>query len=64
MKALLLRLTGGALPGDDGDKYVPQGYIIAEIGPEAFRGKGEAEMQATRERLSNDKKGGCPFSGW
>ena len=64
LKALLLRATGGAIPGNDGDKYLPQGYIIAEVGPDALRGKGESEMQVTREKLMRLKKIGCPFCDW
>ncbi|KAK4897311.1 hypothetical protein LTR27_004831 [Elasticomyces elasticus] len=43
----LIRMVGGSVPGDEGLKYFPQGYIITELGPENLRGKGEHDMQAT-----------------
>ncbi|KAH8645366.1 hypothetical protein BX600DRAFT_504261 [Xylariales sp. PMI_506] len=36
-RALWLRLIGGTVPGG---KYNPEGYIISNIGPEAFKNKG------------------------
>ncbi|KAI5928172.1 hypothetical protein F4810DRAFT_647277 [Camillea tinctor] len=59
------RLWGGVLPGDDGDKYRPDGYRIAEVGPEAQRGKGGAEMEKMRARLRERRvaQGGCPLGG-
>lgn len=64
LTAWLLRLVGGAVPGDGGAKYFPQGYIIAELGPDELRGKGEDDMQATRERLASNEMIGCPFARW
>ena len=49
------------LPGDDGNKYSPEGYRFDELGPTALKGKGTAEMKATRLRLTQRGRGGCPF---
>ncbi|MCJ1362835.1 hypothetical protein MMC16_001941 [Acarospora aff. strigata] len=49
------------LPGDDGNKYAPEGYAFADIGPKSFQGKGRAEMEETLIRLTEQKRGGCPF---
>ncbi|KAH9843354.1 NAD(P)-binding protein [Teratosphaeria destructans] len=51
------RIVGGAVPGDEGDKYCPHGYKIAELGPQNLCGKGDVEMDQTRRRLAS----GCPF---
>ena len=55
-------LAGVPLPGDEGDKYMPQGYKIEESGPKSLFGKGAAEMKATKEKLDRERTGGCPFS--
>ena len=64
LKALFLRLVGGVLPGDNGTTYLPHGYIIPEIGPDALRGKGNHEMEQSRQRLSRNDRVGCPFAKW
>ena len=60
--AWMTRLLGYAVPGDTGDKYSPQGYSFAEIGPKYLSGKGVKEMDENRTRLVNANRGGCPFS--
>lgn len=60
--AWITRLFGYTLPGDDGDKYSPNGYAFAEIGPQALSGKGRKEMDEIRTRLARGNRGGCPFS--
>jgi len=60
-RAWMTRLLGRKLPGDDGNKYAPEGYIFTEIGPQALKGKGVEEMDETRTRLTNQRRGGCPF---
>ncbi|MCJ1245350.1 hypothetical protein MMC30_002554 [Trapelia coarctata] len=57
-----LWLQGGAIPGDDGDKYVPQGYETSNMGPSFQHGKGVDYMNETRQRLSQQERGGCPFA--
>ncbi|KAI2473136.1 hypothetical protein F4781DRAFT_223114 [Annulohypoxylon bovei var. microspora] len=59
LSALLTRLYGGVLPGDEGIKYHPEGYLIAELGPAALVGKGGKEMNATRIELGTRR--GCPM---
>ena len=58
----MTRLLGRKLPGDDGNKYAPEGYTFTEIGPEALKGKGIEEMEETRTRLTHQRRGGCPFA--
>ncbi|KAI1261618.1 hypothetical protein F5Y18DRAFT_419416 [Xylariaceae sp. FL1019] len=57
--ALLTRLYGGVLPGDQGTTYHPEGYLISELGPSALVGKGLQEMNMTRTELG--KRRGCPI---
>jgi len=59
--ALLARLRGGVLPGDDGDKYYPEGYVISELGPEKFIGKGQKEMEEDIDKMERLGRSGCPF---
>ncbi|KAK3615931.1 hypothetical protein LTR56_026296 [Elasticomyces elasticus] len=40
LNSWLIRMVGGSVPGDEGLKYYPQGYIVTELGPENLRGKG------------------------
>jgi hypothetical protein len=58
-KALLLRLIGGIVPGEE--KYFPDGYRIHELGPSELVGKGDAEMSKTREEL-RARRTRCVFS--
>ena len=59
-RAWLLRVIGRKVPGDDGNKYSPEGYLIEEVGPDSQKGKGNTEMNQTRLRLAH--RGGCPFA--
>ena len=61
-RAWITRLLGYKVPGDDGDKYFPQGYALAEIGPQFLSGKGIDEMNKTQVRLNRLDRGGCPFT--
>ena len=61
-KAWLLRLVGGKAPGDDGNAYLPDGYVITELGPENLKHKGTTDMQSTRKRLEAKQPIGCPFA--
>ncbi|KAI0147192.1 hypothetical protein GGR57DRAFT_262906 [Xylariaceae sp. FL1272] len=58
--ALLTRLYGGVLPGDQGTTYHPEGYLISELGPSTLVGKGLQEMNITRIELG--KRRGCPMT--
>lgn len=53
---------GRPLPGDEGEKYYPRGYLIEEVGPKRFEGKGKEDVRRTRERLEGERKGQCPFA--
>ncbi|KAI1506412.1 hypothetical protein F5X99DRAFT_2126 [Biscogniauxia marginata] len=63
-EAARTRMWGGILPGDHGAEYHPDGYRIAEIGPEPLKGKGEAEMEKIRAQLRERRamQGGCPMA--
>lgn len=50
------------LPGDDGNKYAPEGYVFDEVGPVALKGKGRDEMESTCTRLMKQRRDGCPFA--
>lgn len=54
-------LPNGVLPGDDGDRYVSDGYRIEDVGPRAFVGKGLETIKAEKERLRGTRTAGCPF---
>ena len=60
--AWITRFLGYKVPGDDGDKYHPQGYTFTDIGPKALSGEGIQEMDETRAWLVHKNRGGCPFS--
>ncbi|KAL4780478.1 hypothetical protein BJX76DRAFT_337997 [Aspergillus varians] len=55
------RALGRPLPGDEGDKYRPAGYHIADVGPTCFEGKGREYQQEGVEGLRISRTGGCPF---
>jgi len=57
--AVIKRLLGGVAPGDEGDKYIPDGYDISRLGPDNMVGKGEAEMARNMEVLADRR--GCPM---
>lgn len=52
---------GQPLPGDDGDKYYPQGYYTPDLGPRYFEGKGRKELEVIKESLRAQRLGQCPF---
>ncbi|CAI7618712.1 unnamed protein product [Penicillium pancosmium] len=52
---------GQPLPGDDGDKYYPQGYRTADLGPRYFEGKGQKEVIGIREELRAQRMEQNPF---
>lgn len=59
-------MKGGILPGDDGDKYFPDGFVASELGPTALRGYGKEKMELDKKRLEaamNSETGRCPFFG-
>ncbi|KAK3682326.1 hypothetical protein B0T22DRAFT_470839 [Podospora appendiculata] len=60
-EALVTRLVGGVVPGDEGARYCPAGYSIPELGPTYQRGKGEKEMAETKAKVRVMR--GCPMAG-
>lgn len=60
-RALITRVLGRRLPGDDNNKYAPKGYLLEEIGPDVLKGQGLQEMRATEATLTGARRGACPF---
>ena len=63
-EALLTRLLGGTVPGGkEGDRYMPQGFLVPEVGPAYHRNKLLDEMKAFEDKMTapGAKRGGCPF---
>ncbi|KAL2414256.1 ER-bound oxygenase mpaB' [Exophiala dermatitidis] len=58
--ALVNMLLGVPRPGDQG--MYPEGFEVKDVGPPVFVGKGSKEMDATKQRLQNAQRGGCPFA--
>lgn len=52
------RLRGKGYPGPN---YIPEGYLIERVGPTYFENSGIAEVEASRDKLINSGRGGCPF---
>jgi hypothetical protein len=61
-RALMTRMLRRRLPGDDGNKYAPDGYTFEEIGPDLLKGKGIAAMEEDQVKLYEARRGGCPFT--
>lgn len=59
--ALLSRLLGLPVPGDEGDKYSPNGYHLDNVGPRRFDNKGQEYIEKQMKDLKGMRKGGCPF---
>ncbi|KAI9652223.1 MAG: hypothetical protein M1831_007132 [Alyxoria varia] len=59
--ALIIRLLGRKLPGDDGNCYLPEGYLLSEVGPSSQIGRGSDDMESSKTRISNQRFGTCPF---
>lgn len=49
--AWISRMIGMPVPGDEGDKYYPQGYDTQDLGPRYFEGKGRKTMQEIKNEL-------------
>lgn len=52
---------GQSLPGDNGDKYYPQGYYTPDLGPKYFEFKGQKELKAIKESLRATAFGPVPI---
>lgn len=55
LRAWYCWVVGRVIPGDEGDNYCPEGYHIKQIGPEALRDKGAAEMRVRLSTLQRDR---------
>lgn len=60
-RAWLSRLRGLPVPGDEGDRYFPQGYYTPDLGPGYFEGKGREQMVEMKRVLRRERRGQCPF---
>lgn len=49
--AWISRMLGLPLPGDEDDKYYPNGYDTADLGPKYFEGKGRKSVQDIKDEL-------------
>ncbi|KAF2457823.1 hypothetical protein BDY21DRAFT_284837 [Lineolata rhizophorae] len=61
-EALWQRLLGLPVPGDSPELYMPEGFRTEEVGPATFKGKGATFYEKDKERLSQMRTGGCPFT--
>lgn len=54
-------MGGGILPGDEGDKHLPHGFMTEMLGS----GRGRTDLQVEGVEKLRDIIGanGCPFSG-
>lgn len=55
-------IMGLPIPGNDGDRYWPNGYKIQEIGPRAMQGKGGDYARDSKEKLVAERMRGSPFA--
>ncbi|EGD98232.1 hypothetical protein TESG_05613 [Trichophyton tonsurans CBS 112818] len=60
-EALYTRLLGKPVPGDDGDKYFPNGFVTPSVGPQRFLGRGEEYHGQMKKKLLAERTGQCPF---
>ncbi|EZF27204.1 hypothetical protein H112_00793 [Trichophyton rubrum D6] len=60
-EALYTRLLGKPVPGDDGDKYFPNGFVTSSVGPQRFLGKGEEYHGQMKKKLQAERTRQCPF---
>ncbi|KIV88347.1 hypothetical protein PV10_08038 [Exophiala mesophila] len=58
--ALMSRVLGIAVPGDAGTH--PEGFVVDDVGPSVFVGKGRAEARETVKHLETKANIGCPFA--
>lgn len=59
-EATVTWLGGGKLPGDDGAKWKPEGFLFEEIGPERTMGKGLTETNELLGRGGKKTAGAAP----
>ncbi|GAM88263.1 hypothetical protein ANO11243_062960 [Dothideomycetidae sp. 11243] len=61
-RAWVTWLLGRKIPGDDGNRYIPEGYAILEVGPALPSGEDMHWTNDEVRRLENSGAGACPFS--
>ncbi|GAM41548.1 hypothetical protein TCE0_042r14749 [Talaromyces pinophilus] len=59
--AIVARILRFPLPGDQGDKYYPQGYDLGDMGPKKFEGRGKDYLEREMNTLEKERTGQCPF---
>lgn len=59
--AWVVWLLGGKLPGDDADRFLPEGFLFEEVGPIAQKNLGKDEMAIDAQKMLRSGRGGCPF---
>ncbi len=58
LDSFLTRLAGGTLPGDEGVRFMPEGFLFEELGPQKTMGEGVAETNQLSEPAA--KKASAP----
>ena len=61
LEAWFVWAMGGQVPGSD-KKFLPEGYVFQEVGPNGLRNKGAKEVEAWEEKLRAERPAGCPFA--
>ncbi|KAI5244938.1 hypothetical protein E4T43_03502 [Aureobasidium subglaciale] len=56
-------LAGRPIPGDEGDKFFPQGYKSAVMGPAFLAGKGLAQAERDEEQIRNTMRADATITG-
>ncbi|EGD90585.1 hypothetical protein H112_02052 [Trichophyton rubrum D6] len=61
--AIIRRVLGLPLPGDNGNKYHPRGYRLEELGPSWILARKtiNQDVKIARQRLDQNHTTGCPF---
>ncbi|KHN98023.1 uncharacterized protein MAM_04412 [Metarhizium album ARSEF 1941] len=63
VSAWLIWALGGILPGGKGGaRYVPQGYLLSDIGPDKQTPFGQDELRAWERKVEESMPLGCPFA--
>ncbi|PNS16452.1 hypothetical protein CAC42_186 [Sphaceloma murrayae] len=60
-KAWFTWAIGRKLPGDDGNRYNPEGYRIKDVGPRIAKDMGTEYMDKDLQRMKLLQSVGCPF---
>ncbi|PMB73034.1 hypothetical protein BM221_000452 [Beauveria bassiana] len=61
-EALLVRATGGQIPGDGGQEMLPEGFLFTDLGPRPKMGKGIEDTQRWEQVVKTTvSPSACPF---